>query len=544
MKALENEGYSYLKHLSTGGQGTVHLIVKSGDIFVAKIFPRLSEEAFRLMEHISTLNIPNTPKIIKLINTDTETIIIREYISGNTLLEEIENKGPLSLDRAKAAILAICETLDAFHHVKPHPIIYRDLKPDNIIIAPDGKVFIIDFGIVRYYKQESIRDTVVIGTEGYTAPEIMAGMQSDARSDVYSTGLVFYEMITGKNLLKPPYQIRPVAESDKRLPSWLDILIEKATGMSAVTRFSTIEAFTQALNKPKTLYRKKRNQRLIIIAAGVLAVGFTAFGIYRYGYILKSESAAAEASETYQEILDLQFDDADDSDWLNLLGLDISLPETDANLDIHEMVSNGIYYMSYETRFRPSLEAGMLVHIRIKPGDLPGDGTVFILSLLPQIYTSGERAYNIHCNNHMNYASELRQSFGYYYSSAEGMAILVRDVWVDIVLWFSDSGEEIRYFIAELDNDQKLAYGGVRIPDEWLGYSYDLESDFFFDNYSEYGWSDVTIEMDFIRWASGSLSAYLNDFIPAYVNRRAETEQFLETPLSLIPKDDYTPHGY
>lgn len=537
MKALENEGYSYLKHLSTGGQGTVHLVVRSGDIFVAKIVPRLSEDAFRLMEHLSVLNIPNTPKIIKLINTDTETIIIREYIAGNTLLEEIENKGPLSLDRAKAGILAICETLNAFHHVKPHPIIYRDLKPDNIIITPDDKVFMIDFGIVRYYKQESTRDTVAIGTEGYTAPEIMAGMQSDARSDVYSAGLVFYEMVTGKNLLKPPYQIRPVAESDKRLPSWLDLLIEKATGMSAVTRFNTIEAFTQALNKPRTLYRKKRNRRLIIIASGVLMIGLVALGICRYGYVLKRESAAAEVSETYQEILDLQFDDAEDSDWLNL-------PGTDANLDIHDMVANGVYYMSYETGFRPSLEPGMLVHIRIKPDDLPGDGIVFILSLFPQIYTSGERAFNIHCDNHMNYASELRQSFGYYYDSAEGTPILARDAWVDIVFWFSDSGEELRYFIAEPDNDQKLAYGGVRIPDAWLGYNYDLESDLFFDNYDEYGWNDVTSEVDFIRWASGSLSAYLSDYIPAYINRRAEAEQFLETPLAPIPEDDYTPHGY
>jgi len=66
----------------------------------------------------------------------------------------------------------------------------------------------------------------------------------------------------------------------------------------------------------------------------------------------------------------------------------------------------------------------------------------------------------------------------------------------------------------------------------------------FLENYGEYGWSDVTNEVDFIRWASGSLSAYLNDYIPAYVSRRAEAEQFLETPLALIPEGDYTPNGY
>ena len=89
-----------------------------------------------------------------------------------------------------------------FHNLEPNPIIHRDLKPDNILISEEDDVFLIDFGISRYYKEEVTRDTVLAGTKGYTAPEVLAGMQSDNRSDIYSIGLIFYEMLTGKNLLE------------------------------------------------------------------------------------------------------------------------------------------------------------------------------------------------------------------------------------------------------------------------------------------------------------------------------------------------------
>ena len=159
------------------------------------------------------------------------------------------NISPLS--GQKLSFLKICETLRQLHNTKPRPIIYRDLKPENIIITPKGDVKLIDFGIARYYKQESTRDTVIAGTKGYTAPEVMAGMQSDTRSDVYSVGLLFYEMLTGKNLLVPPFQIRPVKESNELLPEWIDSVIEKATDLNQTKRYRTIEEFIDAIENPK-----------------------------------------------------------------------------------------------------------------------------------------------------------------------------------------------------------------------------------------------------------------------------------------------------
>jgi serine/threonine-protein kinase len=146
--------------------------------------------------------------------------------------------------------------------MKPHPIIFRDLKPDNIIITPDGHLKLIDFGIARYYKEEATRDTMLAGTKGYTAPEVMAGMQSDERSDVYSIGLVFYELLSGKSLQYPPYQIRPVAENNEFLPDYLDEIIAKATNINQTERYASIDEFIYELENIKDIkVRQKKEKR-------------------------------------------------------------------------------------------------------------------------------------------------------------------------------------------------------------------------------------------------------------------------------------------
>ena len=234
MKIFEEMGYTYQKHLSTGGEGEVHLVKLANKDYIAKIVPKLDESSLGVLQDIKQMHVPNIPNMYDTFNYEDKTIIIRDYIAGNTLYDEIKKNEYLSFKRAKTIILKICETLKAFHNKKPDPIIYRDLKPENIIITPSGDVYLIDFGIARYHKQDKIRDTVLAGTKGYTAPEVMGGMQSDVRSDVYSAGMLFYEMLTGKNILNPPYQIRPVKESNEYLPDWIDRLIEKATDINQV----------------------------------------------------------------------------------------------------------------------------------------------------------------------------------------------------------------------------------------------------------------------------------------------------------------------
>ena len=185
----------------------------------------------------------------------------------------------------------------------PHPIVYRDLKPDNIIITPDGRAKLIDFGIARYYKQEATRDTLLAGTKGYTAPEVMAGMQSDERSDIYSLGLLFYELLSGKSLRDSPYQIRPVAENNEFVPDYVDEIIAKAADINQINRYSSIEEFVYDLENKKEIKQaeKSRTRKKRIVITALVILGLSA--------ILSMPFLSGEKVET---LLELDFEDERD----------------------------------------------------------------------------------------------------------------------------------------------------------------------------------------------------------------------------------------
>lgn len=307
MKIFEEKGYTYKEHINTGGEGEIHLIKSVDKLFVAKILPRMDENTFVLLSNLKELNIPNIPKIHDLFNHDGRTIIIRDYIEGETLHEYMQRKGSLDYIEAKSIILKICITLKELHNLEPNPIIYRDLKPENIIITPHKEIRVIDFGIARYYKSENTRDTVLAGTKGYTAPEVLAGMQSDNRSDIYSVGLLFYELLTGKNLLEPPFQVRPVKESNSGLEKWLDVVIAKATDFNQTNRYSNIEEFVYYIEHPHKIHNKKRRKILVIAACAVLAAAAIIYAVSLVS--ITTYYDIADAEEPFVEFSSTDTDD-------------------------------------------------------------------------------------------------------------------------------------------------------------------------------------------------------------------------------------------
>lgn len=376
MKIFEQKGYAYKKHISTGGEGEVHLIEKDDIFYIAKIFDKLDASSVELLKHIKEIKAPNVPEIFEIFNHNDKTILIRDYIDGHTLYDKIEKEEMLSFERAKFITLKICETLNTFHNLKPNPIIYRDLKPENIMISKDDEIFLIDFGIARYHKEEVTRDTVLAGTKGYTAPEVMAGMQSDKRSDIYSIGLIFYEMLTGKNLLVSPFQVRPVKESNELIPTWVDGIVEKATGISMVTRYKDIDEFVSNLKKPKKLILNK----LILIITGSIIILLIVLGLgVRIYNNLKSQNAVQanqdnieqmqeekiQQLETYNVLLDLEFDDEDDASWFEILG------ENAESIVGTECVANGVFKLKGEVQLKQALKLGKLIHIQVKSPSYP-----------------------------------------------------------------------------------------------------------------------------------------------------------------------------
>ena len=170
----------------------------------------------------------------------------------------------------------LCDVLDYLHTRKPS-IIYRDMKPSNIMVKPDGSIVLIDFGTAREYKTEGIQDTTCLGTRGYAAPEQFGGMgKSDARTDIYCLGATLYHLLTGHNPSQPPYEIYPIRRWNKSLSIGLEQIITKCIQRNPNDRFQSCKELAQALQEYDALdnARKMSNsiKAIIAIAGLILAV--------------------------------------------------------------------------------------------------------------------------------------------------------------------------------------------------------------------------------------------------------------------------------
>lgn len=161
-------------------------------------------------EMLKKLNHPNLPSIVDVIDLEDSFIIVMDYIEGNSLQDLLDTDGAQSPEKVIGWARQLCDVLCYLHSRRP-PIIYRDMKPANIMLRPTGDVMLIDFGTAREFKNTRKEDTTCLGTRGYAAPEQFGGRgQTDARTDIYNLGATLYHLITGYNPADTNYVIHPV----------------------------------------------------------------------------------------------------------------------------------------------------------------------------------------------------------------------------------------------------------------------------------------------------------------------------------------------
>lgn len=165
----------------------------NGNICVEK---RISVTLYSIYEYLKENYTRYIPMIYECIMEGEELIIIEEYIQGRTL-EDIVREWPIEEKEAVRITLEICNALKFLHNSNP-PIICRDLKAENVMLDSEGNVKIIDFNIARTYQSGKKRDTVLMGTAEYAAPEQFGFFQTDNRTDIYSLGVLINYIMTGK----------------------------------------------------------------------------------------------------------------------------------------------------------------------------------------------------------------------------------------------------------------------------------------------------------------------------------------------------------
>lgn len=173
------------------------------------------------------------PQIYECIESGAEVIIIEEYIEGRTL-EEIVRERAMSEEEAAHIMIELCRGLKPLHHAVP-PIVCRDLKPENIMMDNKSRIKIVDFNIARAFQEGKKRDTVLLGTAGYAAPEQFGFSQTDNRTDIYALGVLLNYLLTRQF---------PV---DHTAAGRLNPIIQKCIHVDRERRFQCVEELEKAL---------------------------------------------------------------------------------------------------------------------------------------------------------------------------------------------------------------------------------------------------------------------------------------------------------
>jgi serine/threonine protein kinase len=264
MNRLLNKRYEILGVLGKGGMGRVYKVrdrSEGGTIRAAKELridtlqvPKVREALAQFQTEariLTRLTHLNLPKVYDYFSEGSAYYIIMEYIRGRTLEQIVSSRRGKPVDELLALswALQICRAMHFLSVQKPRPIVFRDMKPSNIMIARDGRVKLIDFGIARFFKEERTEDTYVYGTPGYAAPEQYGTGQTDVRSDLFSLGATLYYCLTGEH---PPQNLpdfRDPRRMNRKMSRETAAIIKKALAPNMERRYQSAYEMKMAIQK-------------------------------------------------------------------------------------------------------------------------------------------------------------------------------------------------------------------------------------------------------------------------------------------------------
>lgn len=248
-------------------QWAVKVVRKDGPVDSEIKKQRLAVE----IEIMKDLRHEHLPRIIDVQEEVDSYIIIMDFVEGISLDKAMETEGgALPQEDVLQWAIQLCETLH-YLHTKDPPIIYRDMKPHNIMRRPDNTIALIDFGTAREYKDGNAADTIALGTKGYAAPEQFMDpngkvQQTDARTDIYALGVTLHQLLTGKNPTLPPYEFRPIREYDPTLHEGLETIIQRCIQPDPDKRYQSaaeLQVDLMDLDRITEPYRIQQRNHLI-----------------------------------------------------------------------------------------------------------------------------------------------------------------------------------------------------------------------------------------------------------------------------------------
>jgi Protein kinase domain len=195
---------------------------------------------------LSRLNHPNLPAFTDFFTEDARHYLVMEFVDGSTLEELLEQQGrPFSERRVLSWARQLCDVLEYLHSQQP-PVIFRDMKPGNIMLSRTGRIKLIDFGIARLFRSSGAQDTQLLGTPGFAPPEQYGGAQTDERSDIYSLAMTLFQLMT-LSISEKGFGLSEVHANFPHITPPVARALEKATSLRPEDRYESIVVFRRAL---------------------------------------------------------------------------------------------------------------------------------------------------------------------------------------------------------------------------------------------------------------------------------------------------------
>lgn len=257
--------YKIVEKIGEGGMGAVYKgidLMLERDVAVKALKPELGSqplvvERFRAEAvTLAKLNHPNVATLFSFFRQSDQFFMVLEYVKGTTLDKIMEAHGAMTCEEA---IPLFCQMLEGIDHAHSLGVVHRDIKPANMMLTESGLLKVLDFGIARALGSARLtRAGHLIGTIEYMSPEQVRGMETDARSDIYSLGMVLYELLTGRvpfasdseyELMKAQVEQLPTPPSEfaPNIPEQVEAAILCATEKDPERRFQTAGAFSSAI---------------------------------------------------------------------------------------------------------------------------------------------------------------------------------------------------------------------------------------------------------------------------------------------------------
>ena len=265
--------YEILKKIGSGGMSTVFLAMDNRlnkQWAVKKIKKKGNGKNDEMVVNsllaeanmMKRLDHPALPRIVDIIDKGYTIFIVMDYIEGESLDKVLLEYGAQPEEYVIQWAKELANALDYLHSQTP-PIIYRDMKPANVMLKPEGNIKIIDFGIAREYKEQNLADTTVLGTRGYAPPEQYSG-QTDPRSDIYALGMTMHHLLTGVDPRKGE-AYASVRQWNPALSEGIEAIIDKCVQPAPENRYQNCQDLIYDLCHPEAVgkkYKQKQKKRL------------------------------------------------------------------------------------------------------------------------------------------------------------------------------------------------------------------------------------------------------------------------------------------